>query len=104
MQNKKLTHTFVSRIWLWPGENAAWHFMTVPNEVSEKIKKVTVEKSNRRGFGSVKVSVTIGKTTWHTSIFPDSRSGCYLLPIKLSVRKTEGLYMDGTAKVKMVLV
>lgn len=110
---KKSAYTFTAKIWLWPGNNAAWHFVTVPKEVSEKIKKVVTAPSKggtketkrvRRGFGSVKVEVTVGKTIWQTSIFPDSRSGCYLLPIKLSARKAEGLYAEGAAKVKLTLV
>ncbi len=48
----------------------------------------------RRGFGSVRVEATIGKTSWKTSIFPDSRSGTYLLPLKASVRRAEDL-VDG---------
>ncbi len=33
----------------------------------------------------------IGKTSWQTSVFRDSKSQCYLLPIKASVRTLEGL-------------
>jgi hypothetical protein len=44
-----------------------------------------------RGFGAVKVRVKVGKTVWDTSVFPDSETGCYLLPVKKAVRKSEGL-------------
>ena len=43
-----------------------------------------------RGFGSLKVSVMIGATTFKTSVFPSKETG-WLLPIKASVRKAEGL-------------
>ena len=42
----------------------------------------------QNGFGSVRVAVTIGSTTWKTSLFP-SKEGAYLLPIKAEVRKKE---------------
>ncbi|NYD79274.1 DUF1905 domain-containing protein [Arthrobacter cupressi] len=45
----------------------------------------------RRGFGSVKVTATVAGTSWDTSIFPDSKSGSYLLPVKRSIRMAAGL-------------
>jgi hypothetical protein len=39
----------------------------------------------------VPVKATIGKTSWRTSIFPDSKSGSYVLPVKAGVRKKEKL-------------
>ncbi|MBP9762590.1 DUF1905 domain-containing protein [Patescibacteria group bacterium] len=38
------------------------------------------------------VLVTVGKTMWETSIFPDKKSQSYLLPMKLEVRKRRGLW------------
>jgi hypothetical protein len=91
-------YTFTSKIWLYPG-NAAWHFVTVPKDMSEQVTKKY--KHMKRGFGSLKVVATIGKTSWDTSIFPDSRSGTYLLPIKLAVRKKEGLAMEDMVTVAL---
>ncbi len=85
----KKVYTLRSELWLYPGETANWHFVSVPKKESEKIKN---EVPQKRGFGSVRVTVTIGKTTWMTSIFPDKRSGTYLLPIKADVRKKESLH------------
>lgn len=47
---------------------------------------------NARGWGSLPVVVTLGKTSWKTSIFPDKREGAYLLPLKADVRKKEGIF------------
>lgn len=83
---------------MWPGEKATWHFITVPKGESETIKsKIKV----RRGFGSVKVEVTVGDVVWNTSIFPDSRSGTYVLPVKSSVRRAEGLYSGDSVNVSI---
>lgn len=81
-----------TKLWLYPGENAAWHFLTIPKTESAMIKKNF--GTNARGWGSLPVEVKIGKTVWVTSIFPDRKAGTYLLPVKASVRKPEGLFAD----------
>ena len=90
--------SFSSKLWVYPGDKAAWRFVTVPKSESENIKKKIKLKN---GFGSIRVRVKVGKTSWDTSIFPDSKSNTYLLPIKASVRRAEALE-DGE-KVGVVL-
>lgn len=77
-----------SKVWPYPGM-AAWHFLTIPKKDSETIKKR--HSVNARGWGSLPVSVQIGDTEWDTSIFPDKKSGTYLLPLKAAVRRAEGI-------------
>jgi Domain of unknown function (DUF1905) len=77
--------TFTSPLWKYSGESA-WHFVSLPLDVSARIKFL---QSGRRGFGSVRVLATIGASRFETSVFPDSKSGCYLLPVKASIRKAE---------------
>lgn len=95
------TFEFVAPLWLYPGD-AGWHFVSVPGEVSDDIDALTA--GNRRGFGSVRVTVTVGSTNWQTSIFPDSKSGTYMLPVKKAVRAAEGLSTDGDVTVRLELV
>lgn len=78
--------TFTAPVWLWEG-NAAWHFVTLPEELSDEIEARTAHRS--AGFGSVRVEVTIGETTWRTSVFPDKTRGAYVLPLKAAVRTAE---------------
>lgn len=85
---KKNTYKIKSKVWLYPGM-AGWHFLTIPKKESEAIKKV--HGKNARGWGSLPVVVTLGKTEWKTSIFPDKQSGTYLLPLKAAVRRAEGI-------------
>ncbi|MFP5290201.1 MAG: DUF1905 domain-containing protein, partial [Actinomycetes bacterium] len=40
---------------------------------------------------------------WATSVFPDSKMGCYLLPVKKAVRQAEGLAAGSTARVQLEL-
>ncbi len=86
---KKKCYKVQLEVWLYPSEAAAWHFVSVPKKESEEIKKNF--GIPRRGWGAVPVSVTIGKTTWKTSIFPEKKSGEYILPLKADVRKKEGV-------------
>ncbi len=97
----KSSYKLSSKLWLYPGESANWHFLTVPKESSQEIKEKYGKKV--RGFGSLPVKVTIGKTSWNTSIFPDSRSGTYLLPIKAKVRKAEDLFADDNVTFSITL-
>lgn len=80
------------KAFLWPGEQGNWHFVGVDKKTSADIKENFGK--NAKGFRSIPVTVTIGKTSWDTSIFPDSKSGQYLLPLKAKVRKTEDIYAD----------
>ena len=81
-------YQFRTQLWLHQGE-AAWHFVTVPGEVSDDIEARTAHQ--RRGFGSARVRVTVGATTWQTSVFPDKQREAYVLPVKKDVRRAEGI-------------
>ena len=82
-----------SKVWLYPGMTG-WHFVGVPKKESEQIKKTY--SGFTKGWGSLPVLVTVGKTKWKTSIFHDKRSNTFLLPLKAKVRKAEGIYDDDT--------
>lgn len=77
-----------AKVWVYPGM-AAWRFLTLPKKQSQQIRKLFGDMA--RGWGSLPVKSTIGKTTWKTSIFPDKKAGAYLLPLKASVREKEGI-------------
>jgi Domain of unknown function (DUF1905) len=85
-------HTFVAELWLWQARRQdTWTFVTLPPDVTAAIADDADTRGPRAGFGSVKVHVRIGGTTWQTSVFPDSASGCFVLPIKRSVRQATGI-------------
>ena len=79
--------TFTVVLWRSEAEDA-WRFVTVPADLTEDFRFAA---GPPKGFGSVPVEVTVGATTWLTSLFPDTRRGSYLLPVKKAVRQTEGL-------------
>ncbi len=95
---QKRRYQFSASVWVYPGV-AAWHFLSVPKKESAGIKQAFHEK--KRGWGSLPVAVTIGKTTWNTSIFPDTKSGTYLLPLKAAVRKREHIFAKEELRVSL---
>lgn len=82
---------------IYPGL-AGWHFIYVGKKESEAIKMRHDKK--RTGFGYVPVSVTLGKSTWKTTLFPSKKEGVYLLAIKAGIRKQEGVDEGDTITVR----
>jgi Domain of unknown function (DUF1905) len=99
---KKSSYTMKEKVWLYPGDMAAWHFVTLTKKVGQEIKETWGKSA--RGFGSLPVEVTIGKTVWKTSIFPDKRVGSYLLPLKAQVRRKEDIEEGDLVKFSIVLL
>jgi len=89
--------TFTAEVWLWKAD-AAWHFLTLPEEVADEIEDMPM---NRGGFGSVRVEVLIGSSTWRTSIFPSKDVGSFILPLKKPVRTAEGLAVGDVCSVHL---
>lgn len=89
-----------SKVWVYPGM-AAWRFLTLPKKEGAEIKEKYGKHA--KGWGSLPVSVTIGKTVWNTSIFPDKKSGSYLLPLKAKVRKAEDISDDSSVTFSLTL-
>ena len=93
-------YEFEAEIWL--SESAgAWAFVTVPPDVSDDIR---YSSGPPAGFGSVRVEVTVGGSTWRTSVFPDAKSGCFVLPFKQAIRRAEGLDIGDVALLSLSLV
>ena len=65
----------------------SWRFLTLPKAASRELRGMF---EGSLGFGSLPCTVTVGGTTWRTSIFWSKTAG-YMLPVKASVRKAEGL-------------
>lgn len=83
------------RVWVWKGGGSgAWHFVTLPVARSREIKHRHGDTS--RGWGSVPVVVTLGRSTWKTSIFPYSKVNAYILPLKAEVRRKESVLAKQT--------
>ncbi|MEQ1701147.1 MAG: DUF1905 domain-containing protein [Ilumatobacteraceae bacterium] len=94
---------FSATVWQWQGDGpATWRFVTLPFDVTDEIDDLTSHAT--RGFGSVRVTVTVGATTWTTSVFPSKEHKSFILPVKAQVRKAEGLTDGSVARVHLELV
>ena len=93
-------HKITARLWEWEGKGA-WHFITIEKSQADIIKQDWPWP--RKGFGSIPVSVTLGKSVWKTSIFPE-KGGTYLLPIKKSVRIAEEVSKGNTITIHLTIM
>ncbi len=100
MSDTERTYKMRSKVWPYPGM-AGWRFLTLAKVHGQEIKKKF--GAGARGWGSLSVSVTIGSTTWNTSIFPDKSSGSYVLPLKAKIRKVEGITDHSTVSFTLKL-
>lgn len=87
-----MEHTFTGPLWLWDArQEGTWTFVTVPPDVAADVADEADARGPRAGFGSIRVQVRLGEVTWRTSVFPDSASGGFVLPVKAAVRRANGV-------------
>ncbi len=92
---------FDAPLWLWEARKVdAWTFVSLPTTLADEVLDRVGDTA--RGFGSVRVEVTVGATTWRTSIFPSTDT--YVLPVKKAVRRAEQLEVGDTVHVRLTLV
>jgi hypothetical protein len=94
--------TVTAPVWIWNAEKGSWHFLTVPADQATEFRVHSM--SARTGFGSVRVEACIGGVRWRTSLFPDSRSGGYLPPIKADVRRRARVAAEDVVLVELALI
>ena len=98
MTRETISHS--GPVWRWTGASGTgtWHFITLDGKAGEALSGTALMRKLEgmsRGWGSLKVVATIGGSRWSTSVFPSKQTG-WILPVKASVRKAEGL-SEGTA-------
>jgi hypothetical protein len=89
---------FEGEIFYWRGP-APFLFVAVPEEQSNAIKAISALVSY--GWGVIPVHARIGETEWKTSLFP--KDGRYLVPIKMSVQKSENLGVGDSVILQLVV-
>jgi hypothetical protein len=94
--------SFTGPLKMWSNDEGRMHFMSVPEEISGEIRAHAMLV--RRGFGSVKVEVTLDDVTWRTSVFPSKSSGGYFLPVKIDVVRKTGIAADDEVTVAFDLL
>jgi len=93
------SYTFSSELYLWEARTDSWVFLNLPEDVADEIEDAAPEP--RRGFGAVKVEVTVGDSMWCTSVFPSKRDATFVLPVKKAILKAESLAVGDTVKMSL---
>jgi hypothetical protein len=83
-------------VWKYNGP-AGWYFVTLPATITKTFKKTIAS------WGRVDVHASIGTSAWSTSIWFDGKQQAFLLPIKASIRKKEGIEHGSIIKVTLSL-
>ena len=94
--------TLTGPLKMWANDEGRMHFMSVPEELSGEIRAHSMLV--RRGFGSVRVEVTLDDITWRTSVFPSKSSGGYFLPVKMDVLRKTGTAAGDEVTVELELL
>ena len=94
------------RVFESASENSRSYYIVIASEPADAIRLAAMTGQwleGRRGFGSARVTVTVGDTVWQTSVFPEKQSGGWFLPIKVAVCRAEGLLAGETVRATIAL-
>ena len=94
-----MAYDFTAKLYLWAARTDSWVFANLPEDVADEIEDAAPEP--RRGFGAVKVEVTLGASTWRTAIFPSKQDATFVLPVKKAILKAESLSVGESVKVSL---
>lgn len=97
-----LLYTIHATPWVYSSGKSAWHFISIPSQISMEMKQIFSD--GIRPFGSLPVQATIGSTTWHTSVFWNTKTLEYFLPLKKDVRIAEALDTSTSVTVQIQIV
>ena len=79
-----------------------WVFAPLPEPLADEIEDLT--RGRQGGFGSVRVEVTLGPTTWRTSLFPMKGYETFVLPVKRACRVAAGVAAGDVVRLRLRLV
>jgi hypothetical protein len=96
----KLTYTFSAQVWQHASPGG-WCFVSLPVELAKEIR--THLQQEEQGWGRLKATATINKSTWATAIWFDTKHHTYLLPIKATIRKKENIHPEAIVQVSIDL-
>jgi hypothetical protein len=84
---------------VWASESVgSWAFVSLPADAADEVRH---SGGPPTAFGSVRVEVTLGGSTWRTSVFPDARRGTFVLPVKAAVRRAERVDVGDPVRVAL---
>lgn len=87
--------SFSARVVRWPGASP-WFFVHVPREYFAPIRE-------HYGKGLLRATITIGNTTWDTSLLPYLIDRTFLIALKKSVRTAEDIWEGELVTVQVTI-
>jgi hypothetical protein len=82
----------------WRGP-APYVFVEVPEQEADEIAATAAGVTY--GWGMVPARVTLGETTWTTSLWP--REGGYVVPVKVAVQRAEDVEVGQVVTVRLAI-
>lgn len=90
--------TFDGEVVWWRGP-APYHFVALPEPEAGRLRAVASRVTY--GWGCIPATVTLGATTFTTSIFP--KDGGFLVPVKTAARRAEGVELGDDVTLVVVV-
>jgi hypothetical protein len=87
---------FAGEIIYWRGP-APYHFVLLPEPQATELREVANELTY--GWGCIPARGEIGDTPFTTALFP--KDGTFAVPIKVAVRRAEGLELGDVVSVSL---
>ncbi|TXH00846.1 MAG: DUF1905 domain-containing protein [Candidatus Moraniibacteriota bacterium] len=100
MPKTKPLFVFTAKLFSYSVEATSWFFVETNATVAAEMKS---QARSVKAFGSIPVQVTVGQTTWRTSLFP-TKQKTYVLPIKAIVRRKEDIREGDRIKIMLELI
>lgn len=100
MPKTKPLFVFTAKLFRYSVEATSWFFVETNATVAAEMKS---QARSVKAFGSIPVQVTVGQTTWRTSLFP-TKQKTYVLPIKAIVRRKEDIREGDRIKIMLELI
>ncbi|QZD91969.1 DUF1905 domain-containing protein [Qipengyuania xiapuensis] len=92
----------------WQGDRGTYHLVTITGEAAEAIAAHALmhrlEFGTQRGFGSVKVMASVGRTNWKTSVFPQREKSEWVLLVSKKVMRAEDLAEGDPVELELELL
>ena len=92
-------HVFRGELYLATDEPGSWVFVDLPEWLADEVAAA----ASPTAFGSVRVQVRLGPSSWETSVFPSKARGTYLLPVRASARRAAGVEAGDEVEVTISL-
>lgn len=87
---------FEGVVFSWRGPSP-FHFVAVSEDVAADLEAVAARVSY--GWGMVPARVTVGSSTWQTSLWP--KDGGYVVPLRDRFRAAERLALGDVVRVRL---